>query len=142
MLPKGRQNQREFGRKSPGLPDLPGDIPGSAKAVGADPAEYFLRRIWQDATVQLFIYFQALDLVTTLLGLKLGASEASPFVCLLIQAGPFVGLFFSKLLALGLGGACLYLKKHHLLRWVSYWYAALVMWNLMVMLATLGSIKP
>jgi Domain of unknown function (DUF5658) len=145
MPAKERQNCQDFGRKCllglPGLRDLAGGIPGAAKAIGADPTEYFLRRIWQDATVQLFIYFQALDLVTTLLGLKLGASEASPFICVLMHAGPFLGLFLSKSVALGLGGACLYLKKRHLLRWVSYWYAGLVMWNLLVILAALGRIN-
>jgi hypothetical protein len=107
----------------------------------ADRSADLFRFFWGDATVQLFIYFQALDLVTTLLGLKLGASEASPFIRVLMHAGPFTGIFLSKLVALGLGGACLYLKKHHLLRRVSYWYAGLVLWNLLVILAALGRIR-
>jgi len=41
----------------------------------------------------------------------------------------------SKLVALGLGGLCVYLKKQHLIRWASYWYGGLVVWNLMIILS-------
>ena len=90
------------------------------------------------AITQVFIYLQLLDLLTTLVGFKLGASEASPFIRLLMHAGPAAGVIVSKLVALALGGVCVYIKKLNLIRWVSYWYAALVVWNLMIMLATSG----
>ena len=86
----------------------------------------------------LFIYLQLLDLLTTLVGFKLGAREVSPFIRLLMHAGPAVGVLASKLVALGLGGLCIYFKKNHLLRWASYWYCGLVAWNLMILLATPG----
>ena len=88
------------------------------------------------AVAQVFIYLQLLDLLTTLVGFKMGAGEASPFIRLLMQAGPATGVMISKLIALALGGLCLYLKKQHLIRWATYWYGALVVWNLMVMLST------
>jgi len=84
---------------------------------------------------QIFIYLQLLDLLTTLVGFKLGASEASPFIRLLMHAGPATGVLVSKLVALGLGGLCVYLKKQHLIRWASYWYGGLVVWNLMIILS-------
>ena len=84
---------------------------------------------------QIFIYLQLLDLLTTLVGFKLGASEASPFIRVLMHAGPVMGVTLSKLVALGLGGVCVYLKKPHLIRWATYWYGGLVVWNLMIMLA-------
>jgi hypothetical protein len=87
---------------------------------------------------QIFIYLQLLDLLTTLVGFKLGAAEASPFIRALMHAGPVTGVAISKLVALGLGGLCVYLKKHHLIRWASYWYGGLVVWNLMIMLAAPG----
>ena len=37
---------------------------------------------------QVFIYLQLLDLLTTLLGFRLGAAEASPFIRLMMHAGP------------------------------------------------------
>jgi hypothetical protein len=87
------------------------------------------------AVYQIFVYLQLLDLLTTLVGLKLGAAEASPFIRLLMHAGPTTGVALSKVLALALGGVCIYAKKHRLIVWASYWYGGLVVWNLMVMLS-------
>jgi len=90
------------------------------------------------AITQIFIYLQLLDLLTTLVGFRLGAAEASPFIRMLMHAGPGTGVMLSKLLALGLGGLCVYLRKHHLIRWATYWYGGLVVWNLVVILAAPG----
>ena len=87
------------------------------------------------AITQVFIYLQLLDLLTTLVGFKLGASEASPFIRALMHAGPAFGVVASKVLALGLGALCVYARKQHLIRWATYWYGALVVWNLFVMLS-------
>jgi hypothetical protein len=89
-------------------------------------------------TYQVFIYLQLLDLLTTLIGFRLGAVEASPFVRLMMHAGPAAGLIVSKVLALGIGALCVYVNKAHVIRWISYWYCGLVIWNLMVMLASAG----
>jgi len=88
------------------------------------------------AIAQVFIYLQLLDLLTTLVGFKMGAAEASPFIRILMTAGPATGVALSKLLALGLGALCVYLQKQHLIRWATYWYGALVVWNLMVILSS------
>lgn len=88
--------------------------------------------------LQIFIYLQVLDLLTTLVGFKLGASEASPFIRMLMHAGPEIGVTVSKLLALALGGYCVYKKKFRLVRLASYWYGALVVWNLVVILVATG----
>jgi hypothetical protein len=90
------------------------------------------------ATVQIFIYLQLLDVLTTLVGFKLGASEASPFIQVLMHAGPAAGVIASKVLALGIGAVCIYTRKHHLIRWITYWYSLLVAWNLMVILVAPG----
>jgi hypothetical protein len=87
------------------------------------------------AMAQIFIYLQVLDLLTTLVGFKIGAVEASPFIRLLMHWGPVVGVGLSKLLALALGALCVYLKKDRLMRWASYWYGGLVIWNLAIILA-------
>jgi len=84
---------------------------------------------------QIFVYLQLLDLLTTLLGFRVGAAEASPFIRMLMHAGPFAGVAASKLLALVLGALCVYTKRHHLIRWATYWYAALVVWNLTLILS-------
>ena len=85
-----------------------------------------------------FIYLQLLDLLTTLSRVQIGASEASPFIRMLMHAGPVAGVAVSKLVALALGGLCVYLKKQHLIRWATYWYSGLVVWNLMIVLAAAG----
>jgi hypothetical protein len=92
------------------------------------------------AIYQIFIYLQLLDLLTTLVGFKLGATEASPFIRMLMHAGPAAGVLTSKLLALGLGAVCVYFRKNHLIRWATYWYGGLVVWNLIVMLAAPGRV--
>ncbi len=83
---------------------------------------------------QVFLYLQLLDVLTTLLGFRLGAAEASPFIRLLMHFGPATGVLCSKVIALVLGGVCIALNKYSLLRWINYWYAALVVWNLSVIL--------
>jgi|SRR6478672_5918900 hypothetical protein len=85
---------------------------------------------------QIFLYLQVLDFLTTLVGFKVGATEMSPFVRYLIQFGPIAGVAASKLLALVMAGICVWLDKPHLIKWVSYWYAALVVWNICIILAS------
>ncbi|MBZ5729103.1 MAG: DUF5658 family protein [Acidobacteriia bacterium] len=88
--------------------------------------------------VHLFLYLQLLDVLTTLVGFKMGASEASPFIRLMMHAGPALGLMISKAIALAIGGACILTGRRRLMRWVAYWYSGLVAWNLMVLLAAPG----
>jgi hypothetical protein len=88
--------------------------------------------------IQAFIYLQALDLITTLIGFRLGASEASPFIRVLMHVGPVAGVALSKALALGFGALCVYWKRQRLIRLATYWYSALVLWNLLVILAAPG----
>ena len=82
--------------------------------------------------LQIFVYLQLLDFVTTILGFQVGASEASPFIRILQSFGPTIGLALSKGLALSLGAACIWLKRERILGLVNYWYAGLVVWNLCI----------
>jgi hypothetical protein len=85
--------------------------------------------------LQVFVYLQLLDLLTTLVGFRIGASEASPFVRMVMAFGPAAGVACSKALALALAMLCVYLHRHRLIQWINYWYAGLVVWNLSVLLA-------
>ena len=85
--------------------------------------------------VQVFLYLQLLDFLTTLVGFKLGISEASPFIRSLLHFGPSLAIAVSKILALGLACICVGLNRSHLVRWINYWYAGLVIWNLCNILA-------
>ena len=53
-----------------------------------------------------------------------------------LDLGPAAGVIASKVLALGLGGLCVYTNKPHVIRWISYWFGALVIWNLIVIPST------
>jgi hypothetical protein len=88
-------------------------------------------------TVQVFLYLQLLDFLTTLLGFRLGASEASPFIRTLLHFGPAFGVALSKGVALGLGAFCIWRKKTRVIGWINYWYAGLIVWNLVVILRAL-----
>jgi hypothetical protein len=88
--------------------------------------------------VYIFVYLQLLDLLTTFVGFRMGATEASPFIRVLMQVTPGFGVVASKVLALALGGMCVHMRKMHIIRWITYWYAGLVVWNLVVMLAAPG----
>lgn len=85
-------------------------------------------------SVEVFIYLQLLDFMTTLVGFELGLSEASPFVRLLMSAGPEVGVLASKGVAILLGGLCIWMGKTQLIRWINYWFAGLVVWNMTLLL--------
>ena len=87
------------------------------------------------AYTQIFLYLQVLDFFTTLIGFKLGLGEASPFIRALLHFGPVLALVLSKLTALALAGVCIALHKHYVIRWISYWYAGLIAWNLCTILA-------
>jgi hypothetical protein len=76
----------------------------------------------------IFIYLQLLDLLTTLVGFKMGASEASPFIRTLMHAGPVTGVALSKVVALGIGGLCVWADRPHIIKWITYWYGGLVVW--------------
>jgi hypothetical protein len=84
-----------------------------------------------------FLYLQALDFLTTLVGIKFGFIETSPFIRQLMQSNVTMGLLEAKLLGVLLAVACIAVEKGHLVRWINRWYAVLVIWNLaMLFLAT------
>jgi hypothetical protein len=82
--------------------------------------------------LQVFLYLQLLDFMTTLIGMRVGLGEASPFIRYLMAWGPAAGLTLSKLVAFGLFGLCVWLNKRHVVRWINYWYAGLVLWNIVL----------
>lgn len=84
--------------------------------------------------LQIFLYLQVLDFLTTMVGFKLGLSEASPFINKMMHMGPAFGVIFSKLVAVGLAGLCVLFNRRFIIGWINYWYAALIVWNLGMLL--------
>ena len=98
------------------------------RTVSAEPAGSSL-------SLQVFLYLQLLDVLTTWIGFRIGLAETSPFVRLLMGLGPMAGLLVSKVAALLLGGFCVWSGRRHLIHLINYWYAALVIWNLALTLS-------
>ena len=91
--------------------------------------------------IQVFVYLQILDFLTTMVGFKLGASEASPFVVKLIHiSSPALGVAASKAVGLAIGGLCVATNRVRLLSLANYWYAALIVWNLVMILSAVGGL--
>jgi hypothetical protein len=86
-------------------------------------------------SLQIFLYLQVLDVMTTVVGFRIGLSEASPFIRLTMNLGPLAGLLISKGVALGLAAFCLVTGRSRTIRIINYWYAALVLWNLGLILS-------
>lgn len=82
----------------------------------------------------VFALLQVADVVTTMIGFKLGAGEASPFVRMLVQGStsPLHGLLAAKLVAVILGAFVVYSRRS--LRKVNIWFTALIVWNLVIIL--------
>ena len=85
-------------------------------------------------SLQVFLYLQFLDALTTLLGFRAGLAEASPFVRLLVEVGPLAGLLADKVIAVVLAVVCVWSGRSRMIRWINYWYAALVTWNIVLIL--------
>jgi Domain of unknown function (DUF5658) len=85
--------------------------------------------------IQIFVYLQLLDFLTTMAGFKEGAYEVSPFIAKLIHSSsPVLGLAASKVIGLVVGGLCIAINRVRLIALINYWYAGLVVWNLCVIL--------
>lgn len=80
--------------------------------------------------LEIFVYLQVLDFITTLVGMRLGATEMTPFVRWLMSFHPVAGLGLAKLVGFGLGGLCLWMGRVRVIHWVNYCFAAIVLWNL------------
>jgi hypothetical protein len=85
-------------------------------------------------SLTVFVALQCLDILTTLLGLQLGAREASIFIGRLMHAGPVAALLIAKIFAVFLVAAALRFKRPRLVVFLNYAFAALVTWNLAMIL--------
>jgi hypothetical protein len=85
-------------------------------------------------SIVVFLSLQALDVVTTLLGLRLGAQEANIVVSKLMHLGPTTGLLLAKFLGLLIVAAVFVRGKVRLIRLLNLWFAGIVTWNLSMIL--------
>jgi hypothetical protein len=87
----------------------------------------------------VFFALQTLDVLTTLIGLHMGAKEASLFVGRLLRLGPVEGLLISKCFAIILAAAALAFRRPRVVVFLNYWFAVLIAWNLCTILSALAA---
>jgi Domain of unknown function (DUF5658) len=80
--------------------------------------------------IVLFLILQVLDVLTTLMGLRLGATEGNSFISHLLRTGPLAGLAITKIIAALLAAVAIFLNRRRVLIFLNYWFAAVVTWNL------------
>ncbi|HKW97503.1 MAG TPA: DUF5658 family protein [Bryobacteraceae bacterium] len=89
-----------------------------------------MRLLTQQPSLSVFLFLQILDVLTTLIGLRLGAGEASAFISRLMHLGPLPALMISKILAVMLALIALRFRQPRVIVLANYWFAGLVTWNL------------
>ena len=96
-----------------------------------DSTQLGIPRAFPTPSIGLFLGLQVLDVLTTLIGLHLGAQEGSTFIGHLLQTGPLSGLIISKILAAGLAAFAVFLNRKRVLVFLNIWFGAVVAWNLL-----------
>jgi hypothetical protein len=96
------------------------------------PARF--RKEFPAPSLSAFVALQVLDVLTTLIGINIGAQEASIFVGRLMNVGPIAGLLLSKILGVALVATALKFRRTRVIVFLNYWFAAVVSWNLILIL--------
>jgi len=95
-----------------------------------------IRREYPARPLATFVLLQLMDILTTLVGLRVGAHEGSLFIGRLMKVDPMAALWISKLIAVILVLAALRWRRPRVLMLVNYWVALVVIWNLVAIYAT------
>jgi hypothetical protein len=105
---------------------------GCAELVGSPAAakEHSNRARSQMSLLQVFVFLQLLDFLTTILVLKHGGYEANPFVSQLMLLGPVNGLFVAKVLVVGIGAAIMWFQRNRVVFIANYIYALTLRYSL------------
>lgn len=81
-------------------------------------------------SLTVFVALQMLDIATTLIGVRMGAAESSLFIGRLMRLGPIPALLIAKLFAASLALIALKVRRPRTVVFLNYWFAAVVTWNL------------
>jgi len=84
----------------------------------------------QRPSISVFVFLQVLDVLTTILGLRLGAGEASAFIGSLMHLGVVPALMISKIIAVILVLVALKRGRPRIVVLANLWFAGIVTWNL------------
>ncbi len=98
--------------------------------------QFRIPREFPAPSLTVFFGLQTLDLLTTIIGLRVGAAEGSYFVSHLMHLGTIQALLISKSFAILLGMAALRFKRPRVVVFLNYWFAVIVTWNLGMIIYT------
>lgn len=82
--------------------------------------------------IVVFVALQLLDVLTTMLGLRVGAHEGNYLVAQFMRWGPALGLLIAKFLGFLLLLAAFAAGKMRVLRLLNLWFFCIVAWNLAI----------
>ena len=85
-------------------------------------------------SLALFVALQMLDILTTIIGIRMGASESSTFIGSLMHVGPMAALLIAKLFAAALVAIALKMRRLRIVVFLNVWFVGIVSWNLAVIL--------
>ena len=94
----------------------------------------YMRREFPAPSIKVFVALQMLDILTTLMGLRMGAKEASVFIGQLMRLDPISGLLIAKIFAIFFVALALRYRRGRLIVFLNYWFAVVVSWNLVMVL--------
>lgn len=97
---------------------------------------FILGRPFPRPSLSLFVALQVLDLLTTMIGLQMGAAEGSVFIGRLIQTSPMTGLLIAKIVAVILVALAVKFHRPRIIVVLNYWSALVVAWNLVMIVLT------
>src|SRR5262245_53891427 len=100
------------------------------------PISERMRREFPAPSLTIFVALQVLDVLTTLIGLQVGAHEASFFISRLMSVGTVAALLIAKILAVVVVLLALKFKRSRVIVFLNYWLAAVVTWNLVTILTS------
>src|SRR4051812_41372955 len=91
-----------------------------------------IRKEFPIPSLSTFVALQFLDILTTIIGLRMGAGESSIFIGRLMHAGPMAALLIAKLIAATLVAIAMKMRRPRLVVFLNFWFAAVVSWNLLM----------
>jgi Domain of unknown function (DUF5658) len=123
MLPVDRETEL-------GIPDTAATLMAKRNSHSNSPD--VVKQELSSRTIMVFVCLQALDVITTLIGIRIGAQEANIVVARLMDLGPTTGLLVAKLLGILIIIAVFVRGKVRLIRLLNLWFAGIVTWNLVL----------
>jgi hypothetical protein len=95
---------------------------------------FWTQRTFPAPSLALFVSLQMLDILTTVIGIHMGAQESSAFIGRLMHVDPMSALIVAKLFAAALVAIALKMRRPRAVVFLNFWFVAIVTWNLIMIL--------